>query len=102
MVNYSVLIGAPVLIIGVVLIGYTLALRSKYHYTSRLTCPKCNQTFEYKWVPGASFSAFRLGKSRHLRCPKCHEWSTFDILDTRVTPGLADPTDAGPQRTSPI
>jgi hypothetical protein len=54
------------------------------HYTSRLTCPKCQKQFDYNWVPGGSFSAIRLGAERYLRCPNCHAWSTFDILATRI------------------
>ena len=86
------LVGVPVVVVGAVLIGYVLAIRSKYHFESRLTCSKCNGTFEYKWVPGASFSAIRLGRERYLRCPLCNQWSTFDVLRTRVgraAPGAA-------------
>lgn len=61
------------------------------HYTSKLTCPKCNRTFDYKWVPGASLTAVRLGPSRYMRCPLCHEWSDFDIVSTRVQA----PSDSG-------
>ncbi|MDG6985120.1 MAG: hypothetical protein JRM73_00030 [Nitrososphaerota archaeon] len=78
------LVGVPIVVVGVALIGYVFAIRSKYHYTSRLTCPKCNGAFDYKWVPGASFSTFRLGRDRYLKCPGCSEWSTFDVMSTRV------------------
>ena len=61
---------------------------------SRLTCPKCGQTFDYEWVPGAALTAVRLGSSRYMACPLCHKRSTFNIYDTLV-PGSA-PTDAPP------
>jgi hypothetical protein len=77
-----VLVGPSVLV--VVLVVYAFAMRSKHHYTSRLTCPNCNQSFDYNWVPLASFSAVRLGKDRYLECPFCHKWSTFNVWDTRV------------------
>jgi hypothetical protein len=50
---------------------------------SRLTCPKCGGTFDYEYVPGASFTAVRLGSSRYLACPVCHRWSTFDLSERR-------------------
>ena len=77
-----VLLGPAILL--VVLVVYVVALRTRHHYTSRLTCPKCGQSFDYDWVPLASFSAVRLGTSRYLECPLCHKWSTFNIWDTRV------------------
>jgi hypothetical protein len=77
-----VLVGPSVLIAVVVV--YAVAMRTRHHYTSRLACPKCHQSFEYRWVPLASFSAVRLGKSRYLECPLCHEWSTYNVWDTRV------------------
>ncbi len=77
------LIGPVVLVVVVVL--YVVALRTPHHYTSLLTCPKCNRTFDYEWVPLASFSAVRLGKERYLQCPLCHESSTFKISDMRRT-----------------
>ena len=72
--------------LGVIIVAfgiYVLALRSSHHYTSTLTCPKCKSAFEYKWVPLASFTSVRLGTSRYLQCPVCHEWSTFNIIATR-------------------
>ena len=51
---------------------------------SRLTCPKCHQTFDYDYVPGASFTAVRLGTGRYMACPLCGKWSTFDLASTRV------------------
>jgi hypothetical protein len=51
---------------------------------SRLTCPKCGQTFDYDWAPGAAITALRLGSSRYMACPLCHKWSAFDIKSTIV------------------
>ncbi len=75
-------VGPAVLL--VVLVAYAAALRTRHHYTSVLTCPHCQRTFEYDWVPLASFSAVRLGKTRYLQCPFCHEWSNFEIWSTRI------------------
>ncbi len=58
---------------------------------ARLTCPKCQQTFDYDFVPGASVTALRLGSSRYMECPLCHRWSTFDMNATRVA---STPRDA--------
>lgn len=68
--------------VGVIIaasIIYNFALRTSHHYVSTLTCPKCSRTFDYKWVPLASFTALRLGTSRYLQCPFCRGWSTFNI-----------------------
>lgn len=81
MVSPLVFIG-PVTAVVAILI-YLFALRTRHHYTSILTCPHCKRTFEYNWVPLASFSAVRLGKSRYMKCPLCKEWATFDIWNTR-------------------
>ena len=51
---------------------------------SRLTCPKCHQTFDYDYVPGASLTAVRLGTSRYMECPLCHQWSIFDLASNRI------------------
>ena len=76
-----------------VVVAYVAALKTRHHYTSMLACPKCGRSFEYKWVPLASFSAVRLGTSRYLQCPLCKEWSTFDIRGTREQgPGASGPT----------
>lgn len=50
----------------------------------RLVCPKCHQTFDYDFVPGASVTALRLGTSRYMACPLCHKWSTFDMTGNRL------------------
>ncbi len=65
---------------------------------SRLSCPKCHREFDYDWVPGASFTAVRLGPSRYMACPLCRRWSMFDLYGGIV----ARPTaDAGPTRSPP-
>ncbi|HEV2448975.1 MAG TPA: hypothetical protein VGU43_01020, partial [Thermoplasmata archaeon] len=51
---------------------------------SHLRCPKCQQEFDYDWVPGASFTSVRLGKGRYMACPLCHQRSYFYIYDTMV------------------
>lgn len=50
---------------------------------SRLTCPKCSRTFDLDYLPGASFTALRLGHSRYMACPLCGKWSTFDLRERR-------------------
>jgi hypothetical protein len=54
---------------------------------SRLTCPKCRRTFDYDYIPGASFSTVRLGTSRYMRCPLCRRWSRFELAANRVPRG---------------
>ncbi|MHB8565584.1 MAG: hypothetical protein ACYC7D_04140 [Nitrososphaerales archaeon] len=76
----GIAIGVVVLVVAIVLVFP----RYGPHYTSKLTCPKCNQTFDYNWVPGGSFTAIRLGRSRYMRCHLCGKWSTFNIFSTRV------------------
>ncbi len=51
---------------------------------SRLTCPQCHQTFDFDYVPGASLTAIRLGRSRYMACPLCGKWSTFDLSEARL------------------
>jgi hypothetical protein len=81
MVSPIILVG-PVAVLVVILV-YVWALRSRHHYTSVLTCPRCGRTFEYKWVPLVSFSAIRLATDRYMQCPLCKEWAMFNIWDTR-------------------
>jgi hypothetical protein len=47
--------------------------------TVPLHCPRCRNSFDYDYVPGASFTAFRLGRRRYLRCPLCHRFAQFDL-----------------------
>ena len=48
---------------------------------TKVTCPKCGQTFDYEFVPGGSFSAIRLGKYRYMKCRKCGKWELFNITE---------------------
>jgi DNA-directed RNA polymerase subunit RPC12/RpoP len=71
--------------------GYSGGLAQR----SRLRCPKCGQTFDYDWIPGAALTAVRLGNSRYMACPLCGHWSTFNLLDTRLpAPGASAPPPA--------
>ncbi|HTT34760.1 MAG TPA: hypothetical protein VMH78_02680 [Thermoplasmata archaeon] len=54
---------------------------------ARLTCPKCGRTFDLDFVPGAAFSAIRLGRSRYMACPLCHRWSVFPIWGHQIPAG---------------
>jgi len=51
---------------------------------SRLTCSHCQKEFDYDFVPGASFTALRLGRGRYMSCPLCHRWGYFDLSATRI------------------
>ena len=51
-----------------------------------LVCPKCNRTFNYQFVPGASFTSLRLGTSRFMKCPQCGKWSVIKIISRPVLP----------------
>ena len=91
MVNFALVLLGPVIVVLAAVI-YVAALRTRHHHTSRLSCPKCQHAFEYSWVPLASFSAVRLGTSRYLQCPACHQWSTFDVWSTKTNQsGVARP-----------
>jgi hypothetical protein len=54
---------------------------------SRLTCPKCHQTFDFDYIPGESFTAVRLGTSRYVACPPCHRWSVFELMGSQIPVG---------------
>jgi hypothetical protein len=85
-------IGLVALVAVVFFLVYLAWIRSKARKVgthgviqrSRLTCPKCGREFDYDWIPGASFSAVRLGPRRYMACPICHKWSVFPIVDTLV------------------
>jgi DNA-directed RNA polymerase subunit RPC12/RpoP len=51
---------------------------------SHLKCRKCAAEFDYSWVLAFSVSSIRLGNTRYLRCPSCHSWLVFNIIDTRI------------------
>jgi hypothetical protein len=63
---------------------------------SRLTCPKCHRSFDYDWIPGASFTAVRLGTGRYMACPLCRKWSYFDVYHTLVARPPGGTSDAPP------
>ena len=85
------LLAVALAIVGVAVVLYSLILaRGRQVGTkgivqrSHLRCPKCQQEFDYDWVPGASFTAVRLGPARYMACPLCHHWSTFDLYGNMV------------------
>jgi hypothetical protein len=51
-----------------------------------LVCPKCNGQFNYQFVPGASFTSLRLGRSRYMKCPLCGKWSVIKVVARPVAP----------------
>jgi len=53
-----------------------------------LTCPKCNKQFNYQFLPGASFTSLRLGRSRYLKCPHCGKWSVIKIVENPPKPSV--------------
>ena len=64
---------------------------------SHLSCPKCGREFDFDWIPGASFTAVRLGTARYMACPLCGNWSLFDVYGTMVArPASAPPSSQGP------
>ena len=83
MAYLALTIGISVAALTVALLVYFGLMTSRHHYTSTLSCPKCQRSFDYDWFPFMSFSAARLGMSRYMRCPLCHEWATFNIWDSR-------------------
>ncbi len=84
----GIVVGAIVILVSVVLVVRVLARTSVAGLVrvSHLKCGKCGAEFDYAWIPGASFTSVRLGKSRLLRCPVCKKWSVFNIYDTTVDP----------------
>lgn len=46
---------------------------------TKLICPKCKETFNYEFIPGASLYSIKLGNYRYMKCPKCKKWSIFNI-----------------------
>jgi hypothetical protein len=90
---------AVVAVVAVILALYFLQIRRRNRRTgsrsyvqhSRLTCPKCQGTFDYTWYPGAALTAVRLGDDRYMACPLCHKWSVFNIMDAPAPPSDAPP-----------
>jgi hypothetical protein len=83
MVDFLIISVAITVIVSTVF--FMLLPRYGPHNISRLTCPKCKKKFNYHWVPGASFVSLYRGNKRRLRCPYCHEVSTFDIAPAKIT-----------------
>lgn len=50
MVNLPIL-GAGLAVPVIVIVIYLVAIRTRHHYNSTLTCPNYHHTFEFKWVP---------------------------------------------------
>ncbi|MGD0250318.1 MAG: hypothetical protein ABSB97_05470 [Thermoplasmata archaeon] len=57
------------------------------YWVRHVTCPKCGGQFDYRFVPGASVTALRLGNSRYMRCQLCHRFGVFRLTG----PGTAVP-----------
>lgn len=62
--------------------------------TSILECNKCRFRFNYRFIPGASISAMRLGTSRYMRCPKCNRFGLFSLMRFGTDPKLRTYSDA--------
>lgn len=58
----------------------------------RLTCPKCQRTFDFDYIPGASVTALRLGTGRYMACPLCHKFSVFEFRGHQVARTEPPPT----------
>ncbi len=90
-VGWASLAVAGVLIVLLVVFYVWVYLRNKSMgragmvSRSRLHCPKCGETFDYDYIPGASVTALRLGTGRYMACPLCHKWSTFELHATQVS-----------------
>ena len=66
--------------------------------TTPLTCPDCAFRFNYRYLPGASFTAVRLGTGRAFRCPRCGERELFQLTvqaPEAALPTFEDPVLAG-------
>lgn len=73
---------AIIIVVMGIVIGLVRRKTGRVIQRSHLRCPKCDGEFDYDWIPGVSFTAVRLGTKRYMACPKCHRWSTFDILSS--------------------
>jgi len=104
----GLVLGVAVVLVLVAVVFYVLILRRGRRVgtrgvfqRSRLVCPKCGKTFDYDWLPGASFSAVRLGTSRYMSCPLCHRWSLFDVYRTLVA-RIPPPAESTAPREPPL
>ena len=66
--------------------------------TSIVKCPHCDYTFNYEFIPSASFYSIRLGTQRIFRCPSCKELHSFNITHFGMDPSL--PTHGDNAETS--
>ena len=64
--------------------------------TVHLACPKCRASYDYDFVPGASITSLRLGRSRYMACPFCHKWSVFRVSETTRAPFPPSEARSGP------
>jgi hypothetical protein len=48
---------------------------------TKVTCPKCKDSFDYEFVPGASLTSVRLGNYRYMKCRKCGKWALFNMIE---------------------
>ena len=95
MVAEAALVAAAVVPIVVIVVGVWWLARGRSRDVpgthgvvreSTLVCPKCNGSFNYQFVPGASLTSLRLGRSRYLKCPLCGKWSVIKIVSRPVMP----------------
>ena len=66
--------------------------------TTPLTCPNCGFRFNYRYLPGASFTAVRMSAGRAFRCPKCGNRAFFQLTvqaPEAALPTFEDPVLAG-------
>ncbi len=82
--------GAVALTVGAYLVWVVISNRRRgitgLGRVVRLTCPKCQRSFDYAFVPGASLTSLRLGRSRYFACPLCGRWSIFPLTDRPGVP----------------
>ena len=106
----AIALGVAVGLVLILVIFYILVLRRGRRLgtrgiiqRSRLRCPKCGREFDFDYFPGGSFTALRLGRSRYMSCPLCHQWSAFNLHDTMIarTPPAEDSGDIGDPPLTP-
>ena len=106
----AIALGVAVGLVLILVIFYILVLRRGRRLgtrgiiqRSRLRCPKCGREFDFDYFPGGSFTALRLGRSRYMSCPLCHQWSAFNLHDTMIarTPTSAESGDTRDPPLSP-
>ncbi len=56
--------------------------------TSIVKCPHCQYTFNYEFIPSASFYSIRLGTQRIFKCPHCKDLHSFNITHFGIDPSL--------------